>query len=560
MKVQKYQTMPNSATPPRQQSSSLFPTKRPKRSQQQAMPPRAGVPARPMAPAPQPRPLPPRESAPVYRKRTRNRAVWIIGAVSVGVVFTAVALVMLIVGLSFMRGILPGVQVGDVSLAGLTVNEAAARLQNEYNTLTLRDGIRTWEVNAQTIGVALDAQQTAELAYAQGRRDGNAGQALFGKIKIDPVITVDATTADAELTRIAQQVNIAPQNAGVTLQNGKAVATPPELGRQLDVAAMLQQLQSDTAFVDGDLVLVMRDVAPAVTDSSALVASANALLNNPLDIRIYDAVTGDSIYWSLMPDTWGTWLSAEPDESSDIGLALTLQDAPLRDYLQAQANNTFDTSRTVNIDEGVLAVQSALKQGRPDAAVLTVEHLARTHTVQAGESIISIAWDYGIPYLFIQQANNNIQGVSVGQEITIPPADAFLELPVVPDKRIVVSISQQRTWIYENGQLKWEWPVSTGIADSPTWPGVYQILSHEPNAYAGNWDLYMPNFMGVYQPIPGSDFTNGFHGFPTRGGGQLLWENSLGTRVTYGCILLSNQNIRLLYDWAEEGVVVEIKA
>jgi lipoprotein-anchoring transpeptidase ErfK/SrfK len=81
-----------------------------------------------------------------------------------------------------------------------------------------------------------------------------------------------------------------------------------------------------------------------------------------------------------------------------------------------------------------------------------------------------------------------------------------------------------------------------------------------PNAYAANWDLYMPHFMGVYRPIPGSNFTNGFHGFPTRGGSQLLWTNSLGTRVTYGCILLNNQNASLLYNWAEEGVVVEIQS
>ena len=54
------------------------------------------------------------------------------------------------------------------------------------------------------------------------------------------------------------------------------------------------------------------------------------------------------------------------------------------------------------------------------------------------------------------------------------------------------------------------------------------------------------------------DFTNGFHGFPTRGGSQLLWTNSLGTRVTYGCILISNDHIRQLYDWAEDGVVVQI--
>jgi lipoprotein-anchoring transpeptidase ErfK/SrfK len=113
--------------------------------------------------------------------------------------------------------------------------------------------------------------------------------------------------------------------------------------------------------------------------------------------------------------------------------------------------------------------------------------------------------------------------------------------------------------VYENGTLKWDWVASTGINSSPTWPGIYQIISHELNAYAANWDLYMPHFMGVYNPIPGEDFTNGIHGFPTRGGGQLLWENDLGYRVTYGCILLSNENATTLYNWAQAGVVVEIQ-
>jgi predicted pyridoxine 5'-phosphate oxidase superfamily flavin-nucleotide-binding protein len=64
---------------------------------------------------------------------------------------------------------------------------------------------------------------------------------------------------------------------------------------------------------------------------------------------------------------------------------------------------------------------------------------------------------------------------------------------------------------------------------------------------------------GIYHPVPNSDFTNGFPGFPTRGGGQLLWENNLGTRVTYGCVLLSDQNVQILYNWAETGVVVAIQ-
>jgi lipoprotein-anchoring transpeptidase ErfK/SrfK len=142
--------------------------------------------------------------------------------------------------------------------------------------------------------------------------------------------------------------------------------------------------------------------------------------------------------------------------------------------------------------------------------------------------------------------------------ITIPSPDGLLPLPVVEGKRIVVSLSQQKMWAYENGAVKWEWPVSTGIASSPTAPGVFQVQTHEINAYAANWDLWMPHFIGIYRPVPTSDFMNGFHGFPTRNGSTLLWTDDLGHPVTYGCLLISSDNAALLYDWAEAGVVVEI--
>lgn len=253
----------------------------------------------------------------------------------------------------------------------------------------------------------------------------------------------------------------------------------------------------------------------------------------------------------------GNWLSADPDPSSPTGLALTANDAPVRAYLTAQSG-VLDSTRYLKLDEAVTNVQQAIREGRTNPYARVYHHDSQ-YVVQPGDSITSIAWDVGQPYLYIQQANGGINGVSVGQSITIPSPDNYLPYTVNPDKRIVVSISQQRTQVFENGSLKWDWAASTGISDSPTWPGIYQVISHEPNAYAGNWDLWMPHFMGVYQPIPGSDFTNGFHGFPTRGGWQLLWTDSLGTKVTYGCILLSNDNAELLYNWAEEGVIVEIQ-
>lgn len=142
--------------------------------------------------------------------------------------------------------------------------------------------------------------------------------------------------------------------------------------------------------------------------------------------------------------------------------------------------------------------------------------------------------------------------------MTIPSPDELLPLPPVQGKRIQVSLSEQRVRVFEAGTLKWDWPASTGIDSSPTSPGIFQVQSHQEEAYASLWDLWMPWFVGIYRPAPGVDFMNGFHGFPRRGDRQLLWTGDLGRRVTYGCILLNTENAQLLYGWAQAGVVVEI--
>ncbi|MGB1286914.1 MAG: L,D-transpeptidase family protein [Aggregatilineales bacterium] len=526
--------------------------------------PQAALVARPI-PAP-PRPMqetvrhPVRQSAP--RRKSSKKWLWAIPVMSFVFVLSCIGAIGLAGALIYGNGILPGVSIMGESLAGLSEKEAVTLLESNWQTLTLRDDNRIWRVNPAEMGIALNATKTAALAYAQGRGTGSPLRAIFGGVDIQPVIGVNQDVLRSELAAMSDSFAVAAVNAGVEFVNGEVRATDAKTGRMINIDATVAALDTNPAeaLSDGMLRLVMNDVAPIVADSSALVAQAQMLLSRPLDIRVFDPVTGDSIYWSLMPDDWAQWLTATPDANSAIGLSLQADDSQVRDYLMRQAANTFDSTRSIDVEAGVASIRDALAAGQPGNAYVTVQHGNRTHTVQSGESITSIAWDYGVPYLYIQNANNGLNSVSIGQQIIIPPADEFLIVPPIADKRIVVSISQQKTWVYENGALKWEWVSSTGIADSPTWTGVYQIISHVPNAYAGNWNLNMPWFMGVYQPIPNADFTNGFHGFPTRGGGQLLWENSLGRRVTYGCILLSNTNVQQLYEWAEEGVVVEIQA
>ena len=337
------------------------------------------------------------------------------------------------------------------------------------------------------------------------------------------------------------------------------MALPGQPGRQLDVAATLNLLtqQAGVVLANGRLDLTLTAVPPVVVDLSAVAEQANTLLAAPITLHAYDPISNQAVDWLLPPETWGGWLTVDATAVAAGQFNWSLDQGQVENYLQAQAAGLGE-GRFVDVDEAGTAVTEAISNHATTVS-LRVYHQPRQHVVQSGETLSSIGRGYGIPYPWIQQANPGLETLSVGQTITIPSVDEMVPLPVVEGKRIVVSIAQQRAWVYEHGALKWEWPVSTGIASSPTAPGIFQIQSHEANAYAGNWDLWMPQFMGIYRPVPTSDFMNGFHGFPTRGGSQLLWTGDLGRPVTYGCILLDSGNAELLYNWAETGVVVEIQ-
>lgn len=488
---------------------------------------------------------------------------WLIAVVALAVSTVFAGVIAVILGVSLVNGddILPGVRVGSVSVGGLSVIEAEAKLAQQWPVVLLQDRAtgRQWQIEPARIGLIVDPAASAARAFGYGRVSGNVLSGILG-ISVAPVLTFDPAAARSGLASLADQVTQPAVDAQIALLDGRVQALPARDGRAIDIDGTAALIADDPVgwLEHGAIPMKMVALAPAITDAGPMVAAAEALLANPLTIDVYDPRTGGISQWTSAPQSWAGWLRAASDPSAPGGLRLSLDDTALRGFL-AQGEARLAPDQYIDVDAVVEQVQAAI--GQRTARVTTrVYHRDRQRVVQPGETIISIAYDEGVPYPWIQQANGGIQLVNAGQTITIPSIDKFLPYEPVPGKRIVVSLSQQRVIVYENGAVKWDWPASTGIASSPTWPGIYQIISHVPNAYAGNWNLWMPYFMGVYQPIPGADFTNGFHGFPTRGGGQILWENSLGTRVTYGCILLSNTNVQQLYEWAEEGVVVEIRA
>jgi LysM repeat protein len=345
------------------------------------------------------------------------------------------------------------------------------------------------------------------------------------------------------------------------LVNGQVVASDAAEGRELDIVSTVERMRADAAgeLADGALDLDMFTTYPAITDATPLVAQANALLSSPFIVSAYDPIRDEWHQWSAPPERWSTWLAAESAPGDSTGLTLTLDTAGPTAFLQT--NSGFGDERYINIEETLADMQEALARGQTDVTI-RVWHDSTVYTVQTGQTLASIAEDIGMPYPYIQAVNPgiNTDALGIGQTLTIPSKDILVPLPPIPNKRIVINRGQQHLWAYENGQVMFDWVISTGLPSSPTALGVFQVQTHELNAYADQWNLYMPHFMGFYHPGPNMDLMNGFHGFPTRGGGYLLWSGDLGHPVTYGCVLLSLENAEALYNWAEDGVVVEVRA
>ncbi len=186
------------------------------------------------------------------------------------------------------------------------------------------------------------------------------------------------------------------------------------------------------------------------------------------------------------------------------------------------------------------------------------------YTVQRGDNVSSIAVRHGVTAWAIVQANHlaNPNFIYVGQRLVIPggttpaPASAPAAQPTGGNKRILVDLSEQRMYVYQGGQVVYKWVVSTGMPGAATIPGHFKVLNKIPNAYAYTWGLQMPFWLGIYWA---GSLQNGIHALPIMANGKLLWEGYLGQRVSYGCIILSTENARTLYNWAAVGTPVDIQ-
>jgi lipoprotein-anchoring transpeptidase ErfK/SrfK len=460
--------------------------------------------------------------------------------------------------------IYPHVYALGIDLGGKTPAEAADALktiapQLDTGLLILTDGEARWSYPWSEAGLTLNAETTAQAAYAIGRGGTWQDQAevWLNYYDVPPRFEFDSAAARDLLESLSEEVSVPAVDPEIRIEGDEVVLVPGEPGRVLDVATSLNRLQS----VGGtpyrvQVELAFRTVEPVpLKDADAVIAEADALLARSLTVHAYDILTEEAFAWTLDRDEIGDWLYLKPGEGGRPTVDLNLY--AIQETLK-QLAESMGGGRGFRYEEAARQVLTAFDNGTPDLA-LYLTHPERTYAVQPGDTLTSLSAKFGMPPGLVAEANReiDIDKLSVGQEIRIPSQDILTPYLPVRDKKVVVSLDEQRVRVYENGALLYDWPVSTGIKESPTHRGTFQVLDKVDEAYASQWDLWMPYFISVY--VAGGGVENGFHELPILAGGNRLWEGSLGSPASYGCIILGIPEAQTLYEWAEVGVVVEIR-
>lgn len=209
------------------------------------------------------------------------------------------------------------------------------------------------------------------------------------------------------------------------------------------------------------------------------------------------------------------------------------------------------------------AAAPAPEAAPPEAAPAPVP-VATTHVVQEGEYLSGIARRYGISWTVLAEANNitDPNHIYAGMELRIPDASAIAssgygDIPAsvatVPAARIgvgreiVVDLSSQMTYAFEDGVLQYSALSSTGLPATPTVQGDFKIYV--------KYDSQTMSGPGYY--LPGVQWVMYFYqGYALHG---TYWHNNFGHPMSHGCVNLTNDAALWFYNFASIGTPVHVQ-
>jgi lipoprotein-anchoring transpeptidase ErfK/SrfK len=453
---------------------------------------------------------PPLEWAPHEPAPKKHRtALWVgLGAGALLVALGAASMVL----------IAPGTTIAGVQVGGLTPGAAAEAVNTHLAELevTVESGQGASVTTGAELGATIDATTLANDAFADHPM-WNLGSwmpsTIPGEISLDHVLATDS------LRSIVPGSYEDAVNAGVVFDTATAAyaTTPAESGTGIDLDALTASITSTMA--DGRTALVLdatpSEVPALVTDDDAaeVAAELNAMLTT---VGFY---VGEERTVPIDPAVAATWISVTDEDGK---LAVSADASAIQasvDTLPALVDRApVNAEVVVNNGGDVLQEISAGVNGR---AVGELGNVASDFAAQLQEGQAAYAL-----------------------EVTETPFET-----ASIHRYIDLNLSDQRTYLYENGTLVNSYAISSGLDSTPTPTGNFTVFAH----------TRLQN-MGCYE---GADYCTkdvpystwfapdiAFHG--------TYWHNNFGQQMSHGCVNMPIDIARYVYEWAPVGTEVSV--
>jgi vancomycin resistance protein YoaR len=252
---------------------------------------------------------------------SRWRLSRVLVAFILGVLLVAIAAVGTILAYeqSYSGKVAAGVSIGGVEVAGLTRDEAAAKLEAAFSSVgtgavTLQAATGDTTLTYAQLGRRPDVDAMLDEAFAVGRtgnpleRVVEEARTAVNRLEVAPQVAVDRAILEASVAALAAKVDRDPVAAIVIPGADGFIDTPALWGRDVDQAAMVAAISDALASADAPAALTIplgvAPVAPAVTDVDAMIARSRA---NRMIAPV--VLTHNKDHWTIPETTVRGWVT-----------------------------------------------------------------------------------------------------------------------------------------------------------------------------------------------------------------------------------------------------------
>jgi len=424
----------------------------------------------------------------------------------------------------------PGVKLGGQDVSNLDTAAVSSRVQEYTANYALVVEVRgqPQEVTNQSLGLSYEYQRSAKAAVNQGK---NQWLPLYGLVytwqkgSVGLSYQLDGDKLDQVAAGLAGTDSVAPTDAKVVIEGENIRVEDDKPGRGVDPKRLSALIQEQIARGQRRASIGERATEASITtkEIQAVLPAVQQAMKLPLSVQVSGRL------YAPGAAQIGSWLVVSPDKDGRLVVG-TNQDA-INAYVAGVAGQVDVAAviRQVNMVNGEVRTVSEGKNGSAldkDAIARALANAVATGKDTAVTGVMAAV-------AFKTRTNNSVD---------------------VEGKYIEINLSRQRLWAYNDKQLVYETPITSGAtgAGHATIQGLFSIKAKQTNRNLNGVPLGFDYnvFVNYWMPFSGN---YGMH--------DASWRNSFGGQDYYyggshGCVNMPASAAAWVFNFVNVGTPV----